>query len=267
MALRWADDGGGPEAGTIPGCTRTADGGQSVARRWNEALLNAIRLDVPSPTVHARNLFHVSAAMWDAWAAYDREAAGVFVDEKLPGRRHGRRRATTAISYAAYRVLESRYLLSPGAEESITGFDAVDGRDLCLDPDFADGEGDAPAEVGNRIASIILAANADDGANEADGYVDPTYQPVNEPLVVAASGTTMVDPNRWQPLEIEGMVAQNGTPARRRRCRPSSVRSGVTFGPSPSRPAPTTLPHSIPARLRCSVTRPPTRRTRPEPSR
>ncbi len=49
-------------------------------------------------------------------------------------------------------------------------------------------------------------------SNEADGYADPTYRPVNEPLIVDASGTTMVDPNRWQPLEIEGMVAQNGTP-------------------------------------------------------
>ena len=43
----------------------------SAARRWNEATLNAIRRDLPAPTVHARNLFHTSAAMWDAWAAFD----------------------------------------------------------------------------------------------------------------------------------------------------------------------------------------------------
>src|SRR5713226_4380713 len=47
----------------------------SVARRWDEALLDAIRRSLPNPPVHARNLFHVSAAMWDAWAAYDATAS------------------------------------------------------------------------------------------------------------------------------------------------------------------------------------------------
>ena len=32
----------------------------SVAREWNEALLQAIRTDFARPTVHARNLFHSS---------------------------------------------------------------------------------------------------------------------------------------------------------------------------------------------------------------
>ena len=54
-----------------------------MARLWNEALLAAIRRDFPAPTVHARNLYHVSAAMWDAWAAYDPVADGVFVDEDI----------------------------------------------------------------------------------------------------------------------------------------------------------------------------------------
>src|SRR5579864_9180437 len=55
----------------------------SVARRWDEALLDAIRRALPAPTIHARNLFHVSAAMWDAWAAYDPQASGYFVTDKL----------------------------------------------------------------------------------------------------------------------------------------------------------------------------------------
>ena len=54
----------------------------SVARRWDEALLDAIRRALPAPTVHARNLFHASVAMWDAWAAYDTRADGYFVTEK-----------------------------------------------------------------------------------------------------------------------------------------------------------------------------------------
>src|SRR5436309_7781483 len=54
----------------------------SVARKWDEQLLGAIRIDIPKPPVHARNLFHLSVAMWDAWAAYDAQAIGYLVKEK-----------------------------------------------------------------------------------------------------------------------------------------------------------------------------------------
>ena len=194
----------------IANCERSISDGRSVARLWNEALLAAVRLDVPAPTVHGRTLFHTSAAMWDAWAAYDELAEGVFVDEThtAPDRTAAREEA---ISFAAYGILVERYLPSPGAEEAVTGFDRLM-DDLCFDRLFTGDEGDSPAELGNRIAHTIVAATLDDGSNEAAGYVDPSYEPVNPPLVVASSGTVMNDPNRWQPLELEVMVAQNGMP-------------------------------------------------------
>ena len=191
-------------------CVRSTNADWSVARTWNEALLAAVRLDVPSPTVHARNLFHSSAAMWDAWAAYDPVGRGVFVDESRTADDVTAAREE-ALSFAAYRILVPRYLLSPGAEESVTGFDQLMDH-LCFDRDFTATSGDSPAAFGNRIAAAVLEATIDDGANEADGYAAPGYAPVNPPLVVADSGTTMVDPNRWQPLELEVMVAQNGMP-------------------------------------------------------
>ena len=43
----------------------------SIARRWNELLLESIRNDLARPVVHARNLFHISAAMYDAWSIWD----------------------------------------------------------------------------------------------------------------------------------------------------------------------------------------------------
>ena len=49
--------------------------GQSVARMWNEVLLHAIRNDFARPTVHARNLFHVSSAMFDAWSAFNTQSS------------------------------------------------------------------------------------------------------------------------------------------------------------------------------------------------
>jgi len=191
-------------------CTPTVEPGPSVARRWNEALLSAIREDFPAPTVHARNLFHTSAAMWDAWAAYDPIAAGVFFDEKHTADDVGAAR-TEAISYAAYRVLVERFLPSPGAEVSVTRLDDLMAA-LCFDIEITDTEGDRPAAIGNRIAQTILEASVDDGSNESDDYADPAYESVNPPLVVAEPGTTMTDPNRWQPLELEVMVAQNGVP-------------------------------------------------------
>src|SRR5207253_8245914 len=93
----------------------------SVARRWDEALLDAIRRALPAPTIHARNLFHTSAAMWDAWAVYDPRAAGYFVTEK-----HGSAEPTAAreeaLSYAAYRVLTARFIKSVGADQSLSEF-------------------------------------------------------------------------------------------------------------------------------------------------
>ena len=178
----------------------------SVARRWDEALLNAIRRDVPAPTVHSRNLFHTSAAMWDAWAAYDPDAVGLFTSEKHPLSDAAR---DEAISYAAFRVLEARYLDSIGAVDSISEFDRLMDS-LCYPIDVTTTEGDAPAAVGNRIAEAVLSSAAQDGSNESEGYVDPDYEPINPPMVVSESGTTMTDPNRWQPLELEEMVSQNG---------------------------------------------------------
>ena len=58
---------------------------------------------------------------------------------------------------------------------------------------------------------ITLAATLDDGANEREAYVDATsYVSVNEPMIVGIPGTTMKDPNRWQPLLLGVSITQNG---------------------------------------------------------
>src|SRR5262245_42187811 len=82
--------------------------GPSVARQWDEQLLDALRVDIPKPPVHARNLFHLSVAMWDAWAAYAPHAVGYLVNEKHRAPNVGAARAE-AISYAAYRLLRDRF--------------------------------------------------------------------------------------------------------------------------------------------------------------
>ena len=186
--------------------------GQSVARQWNEELLAAIRRDNPRPVVHARNLFHVSVAMWDAWAAYEPGAAGYLVGENLASDDRAGDRAV-AVSYAAYRVLHHRYGpdLAIGGAASRASFDArMDA--LGLDPTDARSAGDDPVALGNRVAAAVIAYGRSDGANETLGYADPAYAPANEPLVVKLPGVTMQDPNRWQPLALDLMIGQNGVP-------------------------------------------------------
>ena len=92
----------------------------SVAREWNEILLDSIRRDNARPTVHARNLYHLSAAMWDAWATFDTSAKCVMFHESHPTvAPNVNALREEAISYAAYRLLDHRFANSPGREETM----------------------------------------------------------------------------------------------------------------------------------------------------
>jgi hypothetical protein len=210
-ALTACSAGGGEgEPYGMDDCERADLDGRSVARVWDEALLDAIRRDVPAPTVHARNLFHVSAAMWDAWAAYDAKADGYFVEEKREAD-DVRAAREAALSYAAYRILLHRYSLAAGLEETFAEL-AATMRSLCYRIDYVGTEGGSPAALGNRIAAEVIAFGRADGSNEQLRYADPDYRAANDPLVVKTGAPQMRDPTRWQPLALDQIVAQNGLP-------------------------------------------------------
>jgi uncharacterized protein DUF6851 len=198
------------ESYVLADCRRADLNGHSVARIWDEAVLDAIRRDVPAPTVHARNLFHTSAAMWDAWAAYDPKADGYFVAEK----RHAKdvqAAREAAISYAAYRILLHRYSLAAGLQETFDEL-ASTMKSLCYRIDYTSTEGDSPAALGNRIAAAVIRYGRADGSHERERYADTDYKPANDPLVVKEVGAVLRDPNRWQPLALDQLIAQNGLP-------------------------------------------------------
>ena len=182
---------------------------QSIAREWNEALLGAIRADLARPPVHARNLWHVSIAMWDAWAAYDPDAAQFLHEEKLSAVDIAAARAET-LSFAVYRILEERFLFSPGEAESMAAFEAImlaHGYDI-NNFEFFD---NTPAALGNRIADTVLNFGYDDNSNEFDDYANIFYTPVNPALVPSLPGNpSIVDPNRWQPLSLDFFIDQGG---------------------------------------------------------
>jgi hypothetical protein len=182
---------------------------KSIARRWNEQLLAAIRADTPRPGVHARNLFHVSAAMYDAWAAFDPVADGVFFREKIPLPSDVEAQREAAISFAALRVLEHRYGAATGGAVSATCFRALMAK-LNLDATNVSVEGNSGIAVGNRVAALIIEAHKQDGSYEFDRYADPTYIPANKPLIVDVPGVAPEQPGKWQPLNLSKAVTQNG---------------------------------------------------------
>jgi hypothetical protein len=195
---------------TVAGCTRADLGGRSVARVWDDAMLELIRQVVPAPTVHARNLFHTSAAMWDAWAGYDATADGYFVVERHTSNDVQAAREA-AMSQAAYRILRWRYETVsdlPAAREQL---DAVM-AELCYPIDDETIDGDGPIAFGNRIAAAVIEFGATDGALEDERYVDSSYRPANDPMIVSDPGTVMRDPNSWQPLSLGLQLSQNGLP-------------------------------------------------------
>lgn len=202
-------------------CGARAESKRSVARQWDEEILEAIRADTPRPPVHARNLFHLSVAMYDAWGAYDGHAQTYLTAERLVSADPARDR-NVAVSFAAYRVLTERYseTLALNADRSQARFRARM-HDLGLDPDYLSTVGDAPAAVGNRIAQAVIDYGLRDGSNEAENYDDPGYSPVNPPLIVKEPDIALtdpsdpsrrLDPNRWQPLSLDKIVTQNGIP-------------------------------------------------------
>lgn len=200
----------------------TINAQHSAARQWKEVLLEAIRNDYARPTVHARNLFHTSVAMYDAWAAYDNIAQTYLLGKTVGGYTCPFNGVSTpsnikeaqkeAISYAAYRLLNHRFIGSPGEQGSMFRFDSLM-ISLGYDTSFTstDNYNNSPAALGNYIAQSIIAFGFQDRSNEQGSYANLYYMPVNPPLIPIIPGdTSLVDPNRWQPLTLDVFIDQAG---------------------------------------------------------
>jgi len=178
----------------------------SVAKFWIAVALDEIRDDRPEPTIHARNLFHTSAAMWDTWAAYEPDATALFVD-RTPTDAAALNDRITAVSFAAWHVLATRYSSDTASPRSPVNSAILR---LCgVTGEFEPAPGTAAA-FGIGIAEEVLRQTRDDGSFVDDGQTPPPYTPVNGQMYLDDTGTSLFDPNRWQPLYLDAAETRNG---------------------------------------------------------
>ena len=155
-------------------------GQHSEARQWNETLLDAIRMDFARPTIHARNLFHSSVAMYDAWAAYEEDHETYFLGKtigayscpfegiSIPMDKETAQ--NTTLSYAVYRILRHRFENSPQDSATLAMFDAkflgTDQKRVRFPVQFCDFAYNKVFGVGSNIANNLPSSGftRDDGA-------------------------------------------------------------------------------------------------------
>ena len=188
----------------------------SIARNWNEMLLTAIRNDLARPTVHARNLFHSSALMYDLWSVINNEGQPYLLGQPLnefscPYEGYSGTISNDAvheaISYGMYRFLKHRFY---NVNEISTGLDwfftdlGYNSANTSTDAPESD-----PAQLGNYLAYCYIRYGLQDGSNEVIFYANEYYWPVNEGLEPNLAGNpTFTNPNRWQPLAFRrGVIA------------------------------------------------------------
>jgi len=196
----------------------------SAARLWNEELLRAIRIDFARPTVHSRNLFHSSAAMYDAWAAYDSKATPYILGkshhgvvctfERMAVPADIKKAREETISYAQFRLLSHRFKKSPGANLSLARFaNLMNQLGYDTSRHSTNYIADGPAALGNYIAQCVITFGLQDGSNEINNYQNRFYNPINPPIDPTKPGNpTLLDPNRWQPITLKEFIDQSGNP-------------------------------------------------------
>jgi hypothetical protein len=217
-----------PAAPTPPVPPAPAPAAESVAFRWNGVLLKMIRTDRARPPVHARTLFHLSAAMYDAWSVYDKSAVSYLLGTTVHGfscplplpplapasAEELQRARERAISYAAYRLIAHRFKESPGFSSTIAAADQLM-AELGLDVNLTatTPTDSSAAALGNRIAECYINYGLQDGSNQANAYANQFYKPANILLVMYNPGNPYISNlDRWQPLDVRSFVDQANNP-------------------------------------------------------
>jgi hypothetical protein len=175
-------------------------GQENVALRWDQAALDAIRITRTSPPIAARDLAIVHTCMYDAWAAYDQVALGTRLGGRLRRPREERTTANKgkAVSFAAYRALVDLFPAQRTANMDplmeALGFNPADSSD----------DTRTPTGIGNIACQAVLEFRHQDGSNQL-GDLHPGAYSDYTGFTPANTGEVLKDPNRWQPLLVDGV--------------------------------------------------------------
>lgn len=193
-----------------------------------EATAREIERTGARPTVNARELHLLTAAMYDAWAPFDARAISAYGElprQKVVTDEAKRKAMLTALALVMYDLYPAQ---KKWIDEQL--------RRQRFDPKIRDG---SPEAVGAAAARQLLEARRRDGANQlgdeagGDGtpYGDYTfYVPIN-------TDTKVNDPDRWQAIPFtldDGRTVRPGflTP-HWYRVKPFALSSPSQFRPPP----------------------------------
>ncbi|HMW50398.1 MAG TPA: hypothetical protein PKC70_19035, partial [Cellvibrionaceae bacterium] len=118
---------------------------------WEEAILDAIRTTRPGPPMTARAIAMVNTCMYDAWAPYDKKAAGTMLGNSLrrPVLERTDANKTQAISYAAYRAAVDLFPARKANFDALLTSQGFDPANMSMDVA-------TPAGVGNKTCQALL---------------------------------------------------------------------------------------------------------------
>lgn len=196
----------------------------SIAREWVDTMLEMVKEDGQGPTIQARNFFHVSAAMHDAWAAYDSTQTTYFLGKEKNNQNiafdHNFKRVSKntdslrhiAISYTAFRILYDRYndYGSKGRTIDIL-LSTFEKHNFKINNRNTDYQNGSPEALGNYIAQQILLFGKNDGSKEEDRHESTKYLAKNNNLLPEIPGIeSLKRPNHWQPIYINNYIRTKG---------------------------------------------------------
>ena len=198
--------------------------------KWNEVLLQCIRIQKLGPPMVARGIGLVYTAGFDAWACYDDVAVPTIpmADFRSPASERTLANREKAYSYAVARTM---------ADLFPAGRDMIRAQMLALgyDPDDQSRSLASAQGVGNTCSKVLLDDRHHDGSNQlgdlhAGAYTDYTnYRAVN-------TLDQIVDPNRWQPLRFSngagGFVAPGFMAPQWGNVRPFAMPTGDALRPA-----------------------------------
>ena len=172
----------------------------SLSSRWDDAAQQAVLSDRSGPTIASRVYGMVHTAIFNAWAVYDPSATPTLkADLQRPASEHTHPNKTTAMSFAAHRVLSDLFPNRTTLFDQLMEELSLDRFDTGLDPT-------TPSGIGHLMAQALLEQRHQDGSNQLGiapngapngttgvPYSDTSgYQPVN-------SVDGLVDISRWTP--------------------------------------------------------------------